>query len=63
MAGLALRFVTPSALPTWARVAIGVAALAAFLTYVFTLGRTGYRRGVTGDVDASLQAAAAPTAA
>ncbi len=63
LSGVIEGFVTPSALPTWARVAIGVAALAAFLTYVFTLGRTAYRRGVTGDVDASLQAAAAPTAA
>ena len=47
-------FVTPSGLPTWARLAIGVAAEAAFFTYVFTLGRAAYARGQTGDIDSSL---------
>lgn len=56
ISGLIEGFVTPSALPTWARIGIGVLALVAFLVYVFTLGRAAYRRGVTGDVDASLQA-------
>ena len=32
-------FVTPSPLPTWARIGIGVAAETAFLTYVVVLGR------------------------
>ena len=44
-------FVTPSGLPTWARVGIGVVAEVAFLTYVFVLGRQAAARGVTGDVD------------
>lgn len=61
ISGLIEGFVTPSPLPTWARVAIGVLALAGFLLYVFTLGRSAARRGITGDVDASLQAEAAPT--
>jgi uncharacterized membrane protein SpoIIM required for sporulation len=45
-------FVTPSGLPTWARISIGVVAELAFLTYVFTVGRWAARRGVTGDVSA-----------
>ncbi|MCW2754150.1 MAG: integral rane protein [Marmoricola sp.] len=47
-------FVTPSPLPTWARIGIGITAEIAFLTYVFTLGRNAYHRGLTGDIDASL---------
>lgn len=47
-------FVTPSGLPTWARIGIGVLAEAVFLTYVFVLGRQAHRRGQTGDIDASL---------
>jgi uncharacterized membrane protein SpoIIM required for sporulation len=44
-------FVTPSGLPTWARVGIGITAELAFLAYVFVLGRQAYHRGATGDVD------------
>jgi uncharacterized membrane protein SpoIIM required for sporulation len=44
-------FVTPSGLPTWARVGIGVVAELAFLAYVFVLGRQAHDRGATGDVD------------
>lgn len=47
-------FVTPSPLPTWARIGIGVLAEAAFLAYVFVLGRQAFLRGQTGDLDASL---------
>lgn len=47
-------FVTPSGLPTWARVGIGVLAEVAFLLYVFVLGRAAVARGHTGDVDAAL---------
>ena len=47
-------FVTPSGLPTWARVGIGVLAEVAFFGYVFVVGRAAYLRGETGDVDASL---------
>ncbi|MEC3978809.1 stage II sporulation protein M [Amycolatopsis sp. H20-H5] len=45
-------FVTPSGLPTWARIGIGVVVELAFLAYVFVLGRRAARDGETGDVDA-----------
>jgi uncharacterized membrane protein SpoIIM required for sporulation len=54
VSGVIEAFVTPSPLPTWARVGIGVAAEAAFLAYVFVLGRQAYGRGETGDLDARL---------
>jgi uncharacterized membrane protein SpoIIM required for sporulation len=47
-------FVTPSPLPTWARIGIGLLAEATFLTYVFVLGRQAFLRGETGDLDESL---------
>jgi uncharacterized membrane protein SpoIIM required for sporulation len=43
-------FVTPSGLPTWARIAIGVVAEGLFLAYVFVVGRAAHHRGATGDV-------------
>lgn len=51
LSGLIEGFVTPSSLPTWARVGIGVLAELAFFTYVFVLGRNAALRGHTGDVD------------
>ena len=39
VSGVIEAFVTPSPLPTWARIGIGACAEAAFLTYVITLGR------------------------
>ncbi len=54
VSGVIEAFVTPSGLPTWARVGIGILAEAAFFAYVFVLGRAAYLRGETGDVDASL---------
>jgi uncharacterized membrane protein SpoIIM required for sporulation len=56
-------FVTPSGLPTWARVGIGIAAELAFLTYVYVLGGRAVRAGDTGDVDESERGATLPTAA
>ena len=53
VSGIIEAFVTPSSLPTWARIAIGILAEAAFLTYVFVLGRAASHRGQTGDLDAS----------
>lgn len=50
ISGLIEGFVTPSPLPTWARIAIGVIAEVLFLVYVFVLGRRAYLRGVTGDL-------------
>lgn len=51
-------FVTPSPLPAWARIVIGIAAEAAFLTYVIVLGRRAVARapggehaGLAGDIE------------
>lgn len=63
VSGVIEGFVTPSSLPTWARVGIGVAAEVLFLLYVFVLGRRAVRKGETGDVDASERGDAAPVAA
>ena len=52
--GIIEAFVTPSGLPTWARVGIGVVAELVFFAYVFVLGRNAVHRGYTGDIDASL---------
>ncbi|HRC19019.1 MAG TPA: stage II sporulation protein M [Phycicoccus elongatus] len=60
ISGVIEAFVTPSPLPTWARIAIGILAEAAFFTYVFTLGRYAVRAGETGDVGATDRADAAP---
>jgi uncharacterized membrane protein SpoIIM required for sporulation len=54
VSGVIEAFVTPSPLPTWARVSIGVLAETVFFAYVFVVGRDAFRRGQTGDLDASL---------
>lgn len=54
VSGVIEAFVTPSGLPTWARVGIGILAEAVFLAYVFVLGRQAAWRGETGDLDAVL---------
>ncbi|RJL30468.1 stage II sporulation protein M [Bailinhaonella thermotolerans] len=51
ISGLIEGLVTPSGLPTWARVGIGVLAEAAFLAYVVILGRRALREGETGDIE------------
>jgi uncharacterized membrane protein SpoIIM required for sporulation len=51
VSGLIEGFVTPSGLPTEARIGIGVLAEVAFFAYVFVLGRQAAHRGATGDVD------------
>jgi uncharacterized membrane protein SpoIIM required for sporulation len=53
-------FVTPSGLPTWARVGIGVLAELLFLTYVWTLGRRAAQAGETGDLGDELRGDYAP---
>jgi uncharacterized membrane protein SpoIIM required for sporulation len=63
VSGVIEGFVTPSSLPTWARVGIGVVAEILFLVYVFVLGPRAVRKGETGDVDASERGDAAPVAA
>jgi uncharacterized membrane protein SpoIIM required for sporulation len=54
VSGMIEGFVTPSGLPTWARIGIGVLAEAVFLAYVFVLGRAAHHRGQTGDIDDAL---------
>ncbi|GAA1599349.1 MULTISPECIES: stage II sporulation protein M [Streptomyces] len=63
VSGLIEGFVTPSGLPTWARIAIGVAAEAVFLAYVYVLGGRAAREGEVGDVEAADRTASLPTAA
>ncbi|GGD22999.1 stage II sporulation protein M [Nocardioides daphniae] len=52
VSGVVEGFVTPSGLPTWARLAIGVAAEVVFLAYVFVVGRRAVAEGEDGDIDA-----------
>ncbi len=54
VSGLIEAFVTPSGLPTWARIGIGVLAEVTFLAYVFVLGRAAAARGHDGDLDPGL---------
>jgi uncharacterized membrane protein SpoIIM required for sporulation len=54
VSGIIEAFVTPSGLPTWARIGIGLLAETVFLAYVFVVGRAAARRGHSGDLDASL---------
>ncbi len=54
LSGVIEGFVTPSSLPTWARISIGVLAEAVFLAYVFVLGRRAVQRGHTGDLSSDL---------
>ena len=62
ISGVIEAFVTPSPLPTWARVAVGVVAEAVFLGYVVLFGRPAVRAGEIGDVGAQDRADWAPTA-
>ena len=54
VSGVIEAFVTPSPLPTWARIGIGVLAEAVFFAYVFVLGRRAVLRGQTGDLSPDL---------
>ncbi|WP_156726884.1 stage II sporulation protein M [Streptomyces apocyni] len=63
VSGVIEGFVTPSGLPTWARVGIGITAELLFLLYVYVLGGRAARAGETGDLDAGDRSAALPTAA
>ena len=60
VSGIIEAFVTPSPLPTWARIGIGVLAEIAFLAYVFVLGRRAAQSGVTGDVASDQRSAVLP---
>jgi uncharacterized membrane protein SpoIIM required for sporulation len=56
-------FVTPSSLPTWARIGIGASVWLTFLTYVFVLGRRAAQAGSLGDVEGAGATDTLPTAA
>jgi uncharacterized membrane protein SpoIIM required for sporulation len=53
VSGVIEAFVTPSPLPTWARIGIGVCAEAAFLSYVIVLGRRAAAAGLSPDIEAA----------
>ena len=56
-------FVTPSGLPTAARIGIGALAELGFLSYVFIVGRRACHRGEMGDLSAIDQVAEIPAVA
>jgi uncharacterized membrane protein SpoIIM required for sporulation len=51
VSGLIEALVTPSPLPTFVRVGIGIIAEVAFLSYVVYFGRRAVKAGETGDID------------
>ncbi|MFD1507353.1 stage II sporulation protein M [Georgenia yuyongxinii] len=54
VSGLVEGFVTPSALPGWAKVAIGALVLAGYWAYTIVLGRRAVAAGETGDLEEDL---------
>jgi len=48
--GVIEAFVTPSSLPSWARIGIGTAAEACFLAYVILAGRRARRLDLSADI-------------
>jgi len=62
VSGLIEAFVTPSPLPTWARIGIGVVAELLFLTWVLVLGRRAVLAGETGDLSPDRRGDDLPTA-
>ena len=59
--GLIEGFVTPSPLPTWARVGIGVVAEVLFLAWVYGPGRRAHLAGRTGDLRSDLRGDVLPS--
>ena len=51
VSGIIEAFVTPSSLPTWARITIGAVAVTAFLGYALGFGRRAVAAGLTGDIE------------
>ncbi|MGX1634608.1 stage II sporulation protein M [Streptomyces albidoflavus] len=62
VSGVIEAFVTPSGLPTWARITIGAAAEVAFLVYVYAVGGRAARAGRTGDLAADETGSGVPVA-
>lgn len=63
VSGVLEAFVTPSGLPTWARITIGAVAEVVFLLYALVLGRRAAATGEVGDVEAADRADLQPVAA
>ena len=61
LSGVIEAFVTPSGLPTWARIGIGFLAWGAFMAYVFVLGRKAAKAGDLGAIYGAGAADVAPT--
>jgi uncharacterized membrane protein SpoIIM required for sporulation len=62
VSGVIEAFVTPSGLPTWARIGIGLSAWGAFMSYVLVLGRRAALAGEIGDVRGAGATDVVPTA-
>jgi uncharacterized membrane protein SpoIIM required for sporulation len=60
VSGVLEAFVTPSPLPTWARIGIGVAVWCVFIAWITVYGSRAARLGNAGDLDASLRGDALP---
>lgn len=54
VSGLVEGFVTPSALPGWAKITIGALVLAGYWSYTLVLGRRATALGETGDLEEDL---------
>ncbi len=63
VSGIIEAYVTPSGLPTWARITIGVVAELLFLAWVFGPGRRAVRAGRTGDLTSDLRGEVLPSSA
>ncbi|MFD0572050.1 stage II sporulation protein M [Kitasatospora gansuensis] len=63
VSGLLEAFVTPSGLPTWARIGIGALAELLFLLYALVLGRRAAATGDAGDLESADRADLNPVAA
>jgi uncharacterized membrane protein SpoIIM required for sporulation len=61
VSGVIEAFVTPSSLPTWARITIGAVAFVSFLAYVLFFGRRAAHAGETGDLERGMREDVAPT--
>jgi hypothetical protein len=63
VSGLVEAFVTPSPLPTWARITVGVVVEVLFLAWVYGPGRRAHLAGRTGDLRSDLRGEVAPSSA
>ncbi|MBB2995956.1 stage II sporulation protein M [Paeniglutamicibacter cryotolerans] len=62
VSGLVEGFVTPSGLPGWARLGLGLCVVVGYWVYTLVLGRRAVARGATGDLQRYEAGATAPRA-